>query len=186
LSETFEHFQTLQTVKKMIDNPSFKNIADKFAKSKCESVVAIIPPVFHQLLYGDTSNCSLLNRHYENELLFCTSLESTDEFGYRNIYTSTPKADAADQFWNIRVSLNVTYGVFLRNNYHNNIDLRFVDDSVRGSYQNLDVQLDYFRIQIKDNDYILLEPTSSKFFDPHIYVMYVYIMLFDVFLFFSK
>jgi hypothetical protein len=181
MSETFEHFQTLQTVKKMMTDENYKSMTDKFAKSKCESVVAIIPPVFHQLLYGDTSNCRLLNRQYDSEPLFCTSLKSTDEFGYRNIYLSTSKEDAADQFWNLRVSLNVTLGVFLRNNYHKNIDLRFVNDNMRGSNHNLDELLDYFRIQIKDNDYILLEPTSSKFFDPTCR-MYVYKMLYYTYL----
>jgi len=156
---TFEHFQALNIIMRTKALPNYEN-EDEIAKSKCESASENTPPVFHTLLYGNTSQCRLLNRRYQDQALYCPDSSSTDEFGYRNIYTMTSKKLAADQFWNVTLA-GWTDGVFLRNNQHGKVDLRFINGNVRGSEKVLDLKLDYFRVHAKDNYYIMLEPISA-------------------------
>jgi hypothetical protein len=114
--------------------------------------------VFKKLLDGETSNCKLINRYY-NEPLYCTSYWFTRKSG-RAIFTWIPNDDDPDQYWNIEAFRG--YGVVLTNNYRTKFHLRFLEGSVYGADEDYNLNYDYFRIHSKD-DYILLEPTLSKF-----------------------
>jgi len=134
-------------------------LMDASSISKCESVAAKMPAVFHRLLYGDTSNCRLINRA-NNEPFYCPS-EDHIEHGYRRIYTWMKRENDHDQYWRLKVSAKLDEGVYLVNNYYSTFKLRYIHDNVRGSWNDLSPKYDYFRIHTKD-DYILLEPTSGE------------------------
>lgn len=73
---------------------------------KCEAVdttppAPVIHQVVHNMIYGDTSSCRLINRYY-NEPLYCTT-HNHKEHGYRRIYLWTPRDNDHDQYWNIIV-----------------------------------------------------------------------------------
>jgi hypothetical protein len=117
-SNSFEHFRLLQSVKNIMHKSEYANL-DKVSKTKCESVLKSIPATFQQLLNGTTSNCSLLNRHYDLDPLLCATSNSTEQ-GYRSIYLGTPPYGDAITFWNLTVH---SAGVRLTN--HVNFTLRY-------------------------------------------------------------
>jgi hypothetical protein len=160
---SFEHLQILHFVKKITTNSDYKNL-DEVSKSKCESIAERTPTAFEQILKGSTSNCSLLNRNYDEEPLFCASSNSTGRAGYRNIYSGTLAVDDAYKLWNLSVN---SAGVYLMN--RSNFSLRYVSGTVMGSAEDFDAQLDYFRLRVMDNDFILLEPTRGILFTIKIY-----------------
>jgi hypothetical protein len=154
------HFRMLQIVKRIVNSSDFANL-DKVSKAKCESVQSRTPAVFRQVLHGTTFNCSLLNRYYDLEPLFCANLNRTEQ-RYRNVYLEMEPDVEAYKFWNITV--HSAGGVHLIN--HANFTLRYTGSggNVTASDTHFDPQLDYFRLRVKDNDYILFEPASGKFY----------------------
>jgi len=86
-----------------------------YYKGECERVKIGAPEVFVQLLWGNRSDCKIINRNY-SEPLYVTgdSLKTSD--GYRFIYTWTPKSDDASQSWEVFVDWEGKVG-FKNNKY---------------------------------------------------------------------
>lgn len=157
---TFEHFQMMQIVKKVKGFANYEQTG-AFFKSKWDSAAQNTPSIFKKLLNGETSDCKLINRFF-NEPLYCTTGSYSDH-GYRQIFTWMPKDDdSEDQQWSFNVPGGI-HGVNIRNNYRTNQNWRYIFGAVIGSSDSLDKQTDYFRIDIIDDDYILLQPNSGKY-----------------------
>jgi hypothetical protein len=150
---TYEHFQTLQIAYSWKDS--------SYGPNKCKEVLdENMPTVFKKLLDGETSNCRLINRYY-NEPLYCpTRWYERNSGGITQISTWILNDDDPGQYWNIKAFRG--NGVVLTNNYYTKFHLRFLEGSVYGADKDYNLNYDYFRIHSKD-DYILLEPTLSKF-----------------------
>lgn len=157
--ENFEYFQVLSTLKRI----KTRSTLNAYSKSKCESAAVDTPKIFHKLLYEGTSNCRLLNRFYSHSALYCASW-FYQQFGYRKIYAWEYESadDKTSTRWDLRMS-NENHGFNLHSKDQPNYYLRYIYDDVRGSEEKYDVHYDFFRIHIKDIDYIVLEPTSSKY-----------------------
>lgn len=157
---SFQHFQTLLVIKKLKASSNFISLD---AKLKCESAAQNTSAVFHKLLYHDTSNCRLLNRHFADEPIYCMNLQKnstqkTDDYDHRRICTWKSKSDATDQYWNITVAENIHGVVHIASNRYSGYNLRYVNDAVRGCRNANSID---FRIHSKD-DYLLLEPLSGE------------------------